>query len=336
MPETNCPKEKEIVYAYPPFPVGENREDEIDLVELWRVVWSGKFFIIAFVIFCTLVAGVVSFVFLPEIYESSATLIPVEQENSSLSSISGLLGNLPGPISFPGQQDSSNIMSFLKSRSLKERLITKYNLLPVLFPDLWDSKTKDWVVDNPEDKPTLIFAIQEEILEKYFLVNQDNKTELINISWSGEDPAFCSLMLERVINELTFFLENEYVSDAKREREFTEGQLSKATVELEYWERQVPSEKLSLSKITRERLASQTIYTELRKQLELAKINEAKKLETFEVLDKPYVPEKPFKPQKLFIIALTFVAAFLVALFGVFFLNFIRNLKQDETPVAET
>jgi uncharacterized protein involved in exopolysaccharide biosynthesis len=167
-------------------------------------------------------------------------------------------------------------------------------------------------------------------------VNQDKKSDLINLSWEGEDPAFCALMLQRIIQELTFFLENEYVSDAKREREFIEGQLAKATEELEYWERQVPSEKLTLSKITREQLASQTVYTELRKQLELAKISEAKELESFEVLDKPFVPEKHFKPKKRLIVALTFVTSFFIALFCVFFLNFIRNLKTDGAQAAES
>ncbi|MEJ2333312.1 MAG: Wzz/FepE/Etk N-terminal domain-containing protein, partial [Desulfobulbaceae bacterium] len=250
MPDKNCPKEKEIVYAYPPFPVGESREDEIDLIELWRVVWAGKLFIIAFVVFCTLVAGVVSFVFLPKIYKSTAALIPAKQEKSSLGSLGGLIGNLALPISLPGQ-GSSNIMSFLESRTLKERLITKYNLLPVLYSDLWNPETKKWAVDAPDDKPTLIKALQAGILDAYFSVSQDKNNDLINLSWSGEEPAFCALMLERVIKELTFFLENEYVSDAKREREFVEGQLAKATEELEYWERQVPSEKLTLSKITR-------------------------------------------------------------------------------------
>ncbi len=134
-------------------------------------------------------------------------------------------------------------------------------------------------------------------------------------------------MLERIIKELTFFLENEYDSNAKREREFVEEQLAAITKELEYWERQVPSEKLTLSKITREQFVSQTVYTELRKQLELAKISEAKELETFKVLDKPYMPEKPFKPNKRLIVVLSFVTSFFIALFGVFFLNFIRNLR---------
>jgi uncharacterized protein involved in exopolysaccharide biosynthesis len=335
MSETNCPKEKEIVYAYPPFPLGEGGEDEIDLIELWKVIWAGKIFIISFVVFCTLVAGLVSFFFLPKMYQSTATLIPVKQEKSSLGSLGGLLGNLPIPIAIPGQ-GTGNIMSFLESRTLKERLLTKYNLLPVIYADLWNAEKKKWNIDDPEEKPTVIKALQGNLLDDIFSVNQDKKTELINISWAGEDPAFCSLMLERVVRELTFFLENEYVSDAKREREFIEGQLAAATEELEYWERQVPSEKLTLSKITRERLASQTVYTELRKQLELAKISEAKELETFKVLDKPFVPEKPFKPKKSLIVALTFVASLFIALFGIFFLNFIRNLKKNEPSVAES
>lgn len=335
MPETDCPKEKEIIYAYPQFPVSDSREDEIDLLDLWRIVWSGKYFIIIFVIICTLAAGFISFFYLPKVYKSTATLIPIKQEKSSLSSIGGLIANLPIPINLPGQ-GSSNIMSFLKSRTLKERLINKYNLLPTLYPDLWDSENKIWNIQISEEAPTTVLALQENKLDAIFSVNQDNNSELVTISWAGGDPNFCSLMLERVINELTFFLENEYVSDARREREFVDEQLSKATDELEFWERQVPNEKLTLSKITRERLAAQTVYTELRKQLELAKINEAKELESFKVLDDPFVPQKPIAPKKILIIAITFVLSIFLALFGVFFLNFIRNIKNDHNPVRES
>ena len=334
MPDTECPKEREIVYAYPVLPGDMRQEDEVDLIELWRVVWAGKLFIVSFVFICTLIAAVVSFAFLPRMYKSTTTLIPVKQEKSSIGSLGGLLGNLPLPIVLPGQ-GASNIVSFLESRTLKERLLTKYNLLPVFYADLWNPETKSWDVADPGMKPTVIRALQAGIFDAFFSVNQDQKSKLITISWSGKEPAFCRLMLERVINELTFFLENEYVSDARREREFVEGQLVSAKEDLEYWDRQIPSEKLKLSEITRERLTSQTIYTELRKQLELAKINEAKRLDTFEVLDHPFVPEKPYKPKKRKIVTLTFFASLLMALIGIYFRNYIHNLiKKDQTPVA--
>jgi uncharacterized protein involved in exopolysaccharide biosynthesis len=221
-------------------------------------------------------------------------------------------------------------MSFLESRTLKERLISKYGLLPVLYEKLWDPEKKKWLVDDPEDTPTVVLAIQEEKLDDFLAVNQDKTSQLITLSWSSKDPLSCQQMLSRIIEELTFFLDNEYVSDAKNEREFVEGQLAAATTELEYWERQIPDKDVGLSKITRERLASQAVYTELRKQLELAKITEAKELESFKVLDKPFIPEKPFKPKKLLITALSCFSSGLIAVFFVFLRNFLQNLKSNE------
>ncbi|WP_457574899.1 Wzz/FepE/Etk N-terminal domain-containing protein [Desulfolithobacter sp.] len=330
---SEAPKEKEIIYAYPPFHMEGGQEDEINLLELWRILWAGKWFVVFFTLCCTLAAVFVSLRIPPE-YKSYATLVPNQQNKSAASSLSGLIGNLPLPIALPGQ-GPSNIMSFLQSRTLKERLIKKYDLLQVLYKDIWDPQTRSWLVEDPKNKPTVIKALQGKVLDNLFTVNQDKKTELINIAWVGEDPAFCARMLERVIGELNFFLDNEYVSNARREREFVEQQLAEATRELEYWERQVPSEQLTLSKITRERLASQAVYTELRKQLELAKITEAKQLETFKVLDAPFVPERPFKPNKRMIVLLAFVASGFFAVFLVFFRNALRNMKQKETSGGE-
>ncbi len=321
--------DEKIVYAYPPFPMQEFQEDEIDLLDLWRVIWKGKWFIILFVSLCTLASIFISFFVLEKTYESTTTLIPIKQENSSLGNLSGLLGSLPLPISLPGQ-GTSNIMSFLESRTLKERLIIKQNLLPILYEDIWDLDNKKWLVDEPEDTPTVIKAIQGKKLDDFYLVSQDKKTELITLGWSGKDPQFTAEMTEKIIEELNFYLENEYDSNAKREREFIEKQVERSSSELEHWERQVPGDKLTLSKITRERFAAQTVYTELRKQFELAKIAEAKELETFTILDKPFIPEKPFKPKKLLIVALTLVCSGFIALFLVFFHNFLRNARQQE------
>ena len=321
--------DEKIIYAYPPFPMQGYQEDEINLLDLWRVIWKGKWFIILFVTICTLAAIFVSLFVLEKTYKSTTTLIPIIQGNSPLGNLSGLIGNLPLPISLPGQQ-TSNIMSFLESRTIKERLIKKHNLLPILYKNIWDLDNKKWLVDEPEDTPTVIKAIQEEKLNDFYSVSQDKKTELITLGWAGKDPLFTKEMAENIIDELNFFLENEYDSNAKREREFIEKQLDRTTEELEHWEQQVPSDTLTLSKITRERLVAQTVYTELRKQFELAKITEAKELETFTILDKAFVPEKHFKPNKRLIVALSFVCSGFIALFLVFFHNFIRNVRQKE------
>lgn len=179
--------DEKIVYAYPPLPMQGYQEDEIDLLDLWRVIWKGKWFIIAFVSICTFASIFISFFVLEKTYKSTTTLIPIKQESSSLGNLSGLIGSLPLPISLPGQQ-TSNIMSFLESRTLKERLIKKQKLLPILYEDIWDLDNKKWLVDEPEDMPTVIKAIQEEKLNDFYSVSQDKKTELITLGWAGKDP----------------------------------------------------------------------------------------------------------------------------------------------------
>ena len=321
--------EKEIIYV----PVPEmNQEDEIDLLEIWKVIWRGKWFIIGFTLCCTLVAVYVTLYVLPVTYQSNAVLQPTESGNDHSSRFSTLAANLPFPVNLPGGGDKSmSIVAFLNSRTLKLRLIQEHNLLPVLYRKLWDAEKEKWKVDDPEDIPSDISAIQLGKLKNIFRVEQDDKTSLMTISWVDEDPEFCSIMLGHIIDKLNFYLENEYESDAKKERIFVEKQLVTAERDLDYWEKQIPSRQLTLSKIQRERLASQTVYTELRKQLELAKISEVKEIVRFKVLDKPFVPEKKYKPQRSFICAFVIVLSGCFSMLIVFLWRLMVNSRKDKT-----
>ena len=317
-------KEKEIVYLQPAYPC-DDKEDEIDLLDLWNVLWRGKWLIALVVSAAVLIAGYMAFFSLPVTYKSEAVLLETQQDKSSFGGLSGLIGNLPIPVPLPGNQTS--ILSFLESRTLKERLITKYDLLPILYKDIWDPAGKKWLVEKPEQAPSLVKALQGRKLDEIFEVSADKTTGLITISWVDESQPFCKELLDRVIEELNFFLDNEYISSARKEREFVEQRLAIATKDLEHWERQVPTEQNTLARITRESLAAQSVYTELRKQLELARISEAKENISFKVLDAPYVPEYPFKPKKILIVALAAAGSFFFAVFLVFFLQFVKNLK---------
>lgn len=321
-------KEKEIIYLQQAYPCG-SEEEEINLLDLWNVIWQGKWLIVLVVTAAVLVAGGLVFFYLPVTYKSDAVLLEITQDKSDINSLSGLIGNLPIPIDLPGSNQIS-IISFLDSRTLKERLISKYDLLPILYKNIWDPEGKKWLVEESDREPTPIKALQNEVLDEIYQVRTDKQTSLVTISWVDESPQFSKDMLVRVIAELNFFLDNEYISNARKEREFVEERLALATKDLEYWERQVPTEQTTLAKITRERLAAQTVYTELRKQLELARISEAKENISFKVLDAPFVPEEPYKPKRLLISLLSAVASFFFAVFLVFFLQFIKNLKARE------
>jgi uncharacterized protein involved in exopolysaccharide biosynthesis len=330
------PQPEKVIYV----PMAQSMEnfqedDEIDLLELWAILWRGNWFIMGFALACTLVAVYMTLFVMPVMYKSNTVLLP-NKSDSGASRLSGLVGSLPIPLNLPGGGgEVDKVGSFLNSRTLKTRLIEKYDLLPRYYPDMWDSSTQQWKVEDPAARPTLVKALQTGLIDGYLSVNNDDKTGLITLSWEDESPEFASLMLERVIAELRFFLDHEYETDAVRERRFVEDQLTEATRELEYWEKQVPSGELSLAKIQRERLATQTVYTELRKQLELAKITEAKELINFKVLDPPFVPENRSSPARTKICLLTIIASGMFSVFLVFAYNFIANArknKKDQPP----
>lgn len=328
----NMTLEKEIIYI--PIPE-QNPKDEIDLFELWGIIWKGKWFIMGITLICTLAAVYISLYVLPVTYQSNAVLQPTETGDNRLSGLSSLVGSLPISMGLSGSNDkSANIINYLNSRTFKIRLINDNHLLQRFYKDIWDEKNKKWMVDAPEKVPTELSFLGQ--LEGCFTVNQDKKTSLITLSWEDKDPQFTSTILVNVIQKLSYYLENEYESDAKKERLFIEAQLDKAENELDYWEKQVPSQHLTLSKIQREKLTAQTIYTELRKQLELAKISEVKEIVRFKVLDQPYIPEKKFKPKRRQICLLSMVSSCFFSVFIIFLINFIKFLPSPRSTMENS
>ncbi len=322
--------EKEIIYV--PIPES-NQEDEINLLELWGIIWKGKWFIMGLTLISTLAAVFISLYVLPITYKSNAVLQPTETGNNSLSGLSSFVGSLPISMGLPGAGKSNNIINYLNSRTFKMKLIKDNNLLQRFYKDIWDEKNEKWMVQDPDAIPTVIGSLGR--LEGVFSVKQNSTTSLIIISWVDKDPEFTSTILTDVIEKLSYYLENEYESDAKKERLFIEAQLSKAEKELEHWEKQVPSQQLILSKIQRENLTAQTVYTELRKQLELAKISEVKEIVRFKVLDKPYIPEKRFKPKRKQICLLTMVASCFFSVFMVISINFFKTRLSRKKAEAK-
>lgn len=318
-----------VVYV-PSLPLPE--DNEIDFLAIWRTLWRWKWFIAGVTLACTLIAVYITLYKLPVVYRSEVVLQPTlsPETQSSLGTTLGQLGQFISLPPISGGDKSQLIVNYLKSRSLKTWMIKKFNLLPRLYPDKWNSEKGTWLAKDPKDIPSIVKAIQTRKMEHIYSVENDDKVGLISITFVDRDPAFTPKVLDGVTGELKRYLAYEYITDAKRKRIFIEQQVERAKREIEYWERQKPDADHSASEILREQQAALAAYTELRMQYELARVEEAGELIAFKVLDPPFVPEKKYKPRRTIICALTLVISLFLTIFMAFFFEFIKNARAKE------
>lgn len=97
----------------------------------------------------------------------------------------GALASMAG-VSIGGQSQKFEAIALLQSRYLTEKFIEQNNLLPVLFPKLWDAKAGRWITNDPKQVPTLWKG--DAVFRRIRSVIQDPKTELVTLSILWPDP----------------------------------------------------------------------------------------------------------------------------------------------------
>jgi uncharacterized protein involved in exopolysaccharide biosynthesis len=314
-----------------PVNIATESEDEIDLLELARVIWKGKKLIIGIVVFFT-VAVLIASLFMTNIYTAKAVIKPVSPEKGSarLSSLAAQFGGLASMagIAMPGAASSTELVSLLKSNVLKKQVIEKYNLLPVLFPQKWDAEKKVWkkqesggfslnpmvllsnLVPKNESAPKKDPAIPDtwdgiRALDKIVNVNYNLKEDIITITVNFRDPE----MAAAIGNHYLIALNEHISSEAKR----------MAVVNKEYLEKQL--------KETNDSLVQQKIYTLIAEKIETMMMAEVKEGFAFKTLDPPMAPDQKSKPKRAQMVVVAFIASLFLSIFIVFFREYVKKIR---------
>jgi uncharacterized protein involved in exopolysaccharide biosynthesis len=291
-------------HSHPPYPPDE---DEINLLDLFLVLLKHKKMILATVAVAAVGAVIVSLL-MTNIYRSSATIAPqATQSSTQVPTLSGL-GAVSSFLGIGGSTDLSKLEVILNSRELTKRIVTKYELLPLLFADDWDRAKKAWRIDEP---PTVQDAIKK-VTGDMFSVSSDDKQGIITVNFDHPDPAFAKQMVEYYLTELSEVLRETTLHDAEEKANFLKQEMSK----------------------TSDVLLQEKISELLAKEVEKETFAHAQKYYSFEVIDPPMVPDpdKKVKPKRALICVLTVFVAFFLAVFFAFFLEFVRNVKKGAEP----
>jgi len=287
---------------YPPY------EDEINLLDMFIVLLKHKWMIFSVVF----IAGVVAVIYsltLTNIYRSECTITPIEQEKTSISSRLSALGGfgamVASQVGIGGAGSLEKFEIVLKSRELTNGLVEKHKLMPVIFEDSWDEKTKAWKVEEP---PTLQDAYKS--VQGMLEIKPDKKNGVLKLGLISPDPVLAQKLLGYYVDGMSEFLRQQSLENVAIQRKALQGQLVTTTD---------PLLRTKLAEIIAQYVEKET----------LAKVQ---KYYGFNIIDPPFVPEKKFKPKRAQICILSVFVAFFMAIFLAFIMEYVGNLKKNEDP----
>lgn len=315
---TETPNQQQTPQYPPPgyyYPMPQTADDEIDLRELFAVIWQGKYWIIA----CAFVFGLIGGIYAlmqPNIYESSALIAPADGDQTN--QLAGLAGQFGGVASLAGINLGSQgtdkttlALQVLQSRKFIGDFIEKHKIKPILMAttgwdkdteqleyntDLYNPETKEWLKkDNKSLEPSRLKTIQY-FLKKILSVEQDSKTNMTTVSIDFYSPVIAQQWVTWLINDL-----NE---------EIRQQDMSEAQSNMQYLEQQIAETSLADNRTMLFKLIEQQTKT-----LMLAKV---RKEYAFKTIDPAVIESDEVKPKTKVVIGLSIMIGLIISILFIF------------------
>ncbi len=223
--------------------------DEIDLAELWRAIWAGKWIIVAITSLFT-IASVFYALSLPNIYKSEALLAPAEQQSGGLGSMAsqfGGLASLAGVNLGGGKTDKTGLaLEIMKSRAFIFKFIEKHDLiLPLMGVESWNSLTNELVYDEKvydvlsqkwvrevnaplKRKPSLQETYKE--FQKIITINQDKKSSMLTVSIEYYSPKLAQQWVNWIVDAINEEMKLRDLHEANNSVNYLNSQLEETKV----------------------------------------------------------------------------------------------------------
>tara|TARA_B100000900_G_scaffold205352_1_gene174049 strand:- start:5283 stop:6245 length:963 start_codon:yes stop_codon:yes gene_type:complete len=305
------------------------KDDEINLKEIFNIIFQGKKLIAFFTVFAFCLSLIYSLT-LQNIYKSTAILNPIEKTDS----ISGALENFSGIASLAGinlpastqESNTAKAIEKLKSLSffeneimpnikLEELMAVKYwdeqkNIL-VFDSNIYNVESNLWVRDFSFPQKQIPSA-QESFLQfhdKNLFVNLDNQTGFVTLEIEHQSPFIAKQWADLIVKQINSFYREKDKAEAEKAINFLNSQL----------------EKTRLSEV---RLALVNIL-----ELEIQKLTlvEANELYVFDYIDPAAVMEEKFGPNRVLIIILGMLFSLIASIIFVLFRHFQKKDISSET-----
>ncbi|BCL71477.1 LPS biosynthesis protein [Vibrio nigripulchritudo] len=235
-------------HYYPQSPVVEN--DEIDLKEIFFVLWKGKWIVL---IFATIfaVGGVFYALSQPNTYKATAVLAATSDSGkggmAAMASQFGGLASLAGINLGGGETDNKAMaLAVLQSRQFINAFIHKHDLLVPLVastqwhrdsgeleldPELYDARSSQWIRDVSAGQSAIPTDWEAHKAFKAILSSSEDKsTGLVSISITHYSPIIAQQWVNRLVLDLNTWMKEKSLTETKRNIGYLEQQLSKTSI----------------------------------------------------------------------------------------------------------
>jgi LPS O-antigen subunit length determinant protein (WzzB/FepE family) len=302
--------------------ISNHFDDEIDLRELFAVLWAGRVKIIAITAVFA-VASVIYALSVPNQYKATILLSPSQSTNSG---ISGALGQLGGLASLAGvsigggeSNESQLAQEIMKSWGFVEGFIAENDLAVEVYAakgwdkgsnrlqidqSFYDTETNAWLVEDDfgqQGRPSS-WELYESFSER-LAVSEDKKSGLISVSIEYYSPQMAKQWLDLYISSINKHMQERQMVKVDSNIEFLEAQIEK-------------------TEITGMR---EVFYTIIEEQIKSKMLAEASPNYAFEAVSPSMVPAQKSQPKRALICILGVLLGGMLSVLLILVMHYARK-----------
>ena len=225
-------------------------DDEIDLQELFGVLWAGKIFIVVITALFA-IGSVVYALSIPNQYKATALLAPAQSGGGGLSAALGQLGglaSLAGVSLDAGESSESQIaQEIMRSWSFVESFIVNNNLEVAVYAakgwskgsgelkiddNVYDVAGQVWLLKD-EETDALVPPTSWELFTRFsemLSVSEDRKSGLVSVSIEYYSPKMAKEWLDLYVAAINAHMQARQVLKVTNNISYLEDQISKTPI----------------------------------------------------------------------------------------------------------
>jgi uncharacterized protein involved in exopolysaccharide biosynthesis len=315
--------------------------EEVNFINYVNVLLKKRWLIIFGVFFCVLATGIYSKTRPPQ-YTASAKFLP--SKNPEMTSRMGTLIGTSGRVeTIENNVTSAYYTELLKSSPFLERIVQQKFLIKKKGEEINLISYYGNEIEKGTDSLSRVINTVAQQLE----ISTHRTTKVVTISYSTEESELSAAIVNAILEELIKYNQDMKDNKARLNREFIENQLEEnrkllkeaeaALIDFTAKNKKIatPDLEVELDRLKRNVKVQEEVFITLKKQLELAKIEEQEKTPVIQIIEQASVPLHKSNPKtKRNVMLAGFVSLFFFIGLA-FVLDYVSKLTLDKERYKE-